>query len=115
MNARFDFLNVLKLVMVRGAKSWLLVFIEACALERERSFAISQRWCHMERIFQAAAWLLAGTIVVLSLSPPSVQPVTGAAHALEHFLIFLATGLALSTFAAAIEIAQNWVPGRMRE
>jgi hypothetical protein len=25
---------------------------------------------HMQRIFQAGAWLLAGTIVVLSLSPP---------------------------------------------
>ena len=81
----------------------------------------------MQRIFQAAAWLLAGTIVVLSLGPPSVRPVTGAAHALEHLLIFLATGMAfglgyprrvwlltiaLPTFAAAIEVAQNWVPGR---
>jgi hypothetical protein len=28
---------------------------------------------HMQRIFQAGAWLLAGTIVVLSLSPPSVR------------------------------------------
>src|SRR5215471_15404193 len=82
---------------------------------------------HMQRIFQPAAWLLAGTFVVLSLDPPSVRPVTGAAHDLEHLLIFLATGMAfglgyprrvwlltiaLPTFAAAIEIAQNWVPGR---
>jgi hypothetical protein len=82
---------------------------------------------HMQRIFQAAAWLLAGTIVVLSLGPPSVRPVTGAAHDLEHLLIFLATGMAfglgyprrvwlltiaLPTFAGAIEVAQNWVPGR---
>jgi VanZ family protein len=81
----------------------------------------------MQRIFQAAAWLLAGAIVVLSLSPASVRPVTGAAHALEHFLIFLATGMAfgfgyshragllmivLPTFAGAIEIAQDWIPGR---
>jgi VanZ family protein len=81
----------------------------------------------MQRIFQAAAWLLAAIIVVLSLSPPSVRPTTGAAHGLEHFLIFLATGLAfgfgcsrraglltiaLPSFAAAIEVAQNWVPGR---
>src|SRR6266511_4420999 len=81
----------------------------------------------MQKIFQAAAWLLAGTIVVLSLSPPSVRPTTGAAHGLEHFLIFLATGMAfglgysrraallaiaLPIFAAAIELAQNWVPGR---
>ena len=81
----------------------------------------------MQRIFQAAAWLLAATIVVLSLGPPSVRPATGAAHDLEHLLIFLATGIAfglgypsrvwlltiaLPIFAAAIEVAQNWVPGR---
>jgi VanZ family protein len=81
----------------------------------------------MQRLFQAAAWLLAATIVVLSLGPPSVQPTTGAAHNLEHLLIFLATGMAfglgyprriwlltiaLPTFAGAIEAAQNWVPGR---
>ena len=66
-------------------------------------------------------------IIVLSLSPPSIRPTTGAAHGLEILLIFLATGmavgfgylrrarlliLALPTFAAAIEIAQNWVSGR---
>ena len=78
----------------------------------------------MQRIFQAAAWLLAATIVVLFLGPPFVRPVTWP---LEHLLIFLATGVALGfgylyrfglltialpTFAAAIEVAQNWVPGR---
>ena len=77
---------------------------------------------HMQRLFQAAAWLLAATIVVLSLGPPSVRPTTGAAHDLEHLLIFLATGMAfglgyprrvwlltiaLPTFAAAIEVAQK--------
>ena len=81
----------------------------------------------MQRIFQAAAWLLAGIIVVLSLGPASVRPTTGAPHDLEHLLIFLATGMAfgfgypdrfrlltiaLPTFAAAIEVAQIWVPGR---
>lgn len=59
--------------------------------------------------------------------PTIRRPTTGAAHGLEHFLIFLATGLAfgfgysrraglltiaLPSFAAAIEVAQNWVPGR---
>ena len=38
----------------------------------------------MQRIFQAVAWLLAGIIVVLSLSPASVRPTTGAQHDLEH-------------------------------
>ena len=81
----------------------------------------------MRRIFQAAAWLLALAIVVLSLSPPSMRPTTGGGHDFEHVLIFLLTGLAfgfgypgrgyvlviaLLAFAAAIEIAQNWVPGR---
>jgi VanZ family protein len=81
-----------------------------------------------QRIFQAEAWLLAGTIVVLSLGPASVRPSTGAgAHNLEHFLIFLATGMAfgfgyphrfrfliiaLPIFAAVIEVAQIWAPGR---
>ena len=82
----------------------------------------------MQRIFQAAAWLLAGIIVVLSLGPASVRPTTGAPHDLEHLLIFLATGMAFGfgypdrfrlptiiaqpTFAAAIEMAQIWAPGR---
>src|SRR6516162_3629086 len=76
----------------------------------------------MQKIFQAAAWLLAATIVVLSLGPPSVRPATGATHDLEHLLIFLATGIAfglgyprrvwlltiaLPTFAAAIEVAHG--------
>jgi hypothetical protein len=82
---------------------------------------------HMEKFFQVMAWLLLGTIVVLSLSPPSLRPTTGAAHGLEHLLIFLGTGmafglgyprqfgvltLALPTFAAGIEVAQHWIPGR---
>src|SRR5262245_58506013 len=64
---------------------------------------------------------------MLSLGPPSIRPVTGAGHGLEHLLMFLATGvafalgyprrywllaIALLAFAAAIEIAQIWVPGR---
>ena len=81
----------------------------------------------MQKFFQVMAWLLLGTIVVLSLSPPSIRPTTGAPHGLEHLLIFLGTGmacgfgyprqfgfltLALSIFAAGIEFAQIWVPGR---
>jgi VanZ family protein len=82
----------------------------------------SMRW-----IFQATAWLLVLIIVVLSLSPPSLRPQTGAGHNFEHVTIFLITGaafgfgypgrgrfltIALLAFSAAIEIAQNWVPGR---
>jgi VanZ family protein len=81
----------------------------------------------MQRIFQAVPWLFAVAIVVLSLGPPSVRPSTGAAHDLEHLWMFLATGVAFGfgyphrlwllaiaqvIFAAAIEVAQNWIPGR---
>jgi VanZ family protein len=73
------------------------------------------------------AWLLLLAIAVLSLAPPWYRPVTGIPHALEHFAIFLATGMAfglgystpylfqlipLISFTAAVEIAQLWVPGR---
>ncbi len=66
-------------------------------------------------------------IVLLSLVPPSLRPVTGLPHSLEHLLIFLATGISfvigypgsllvrcigLVTFAGLVEIAQFWDPGR---
>jgi VanZ family protein len=72
-------------------------------------------------------WLLATTIVVLSLVPAELRPETGAPHDLEHFSIFFLTGIAfgfgyarrpiillveLVIFAAAVEIAQHFVPGR---
>ncbi len=71
-------------------------------------------------------WLLAAVIVVFSLVPPHLRPVTDAPQPLEHFVIFAATGLAfgigygprypiaiaLVIFAGAIEVAQLSVPGR---
>src|SRR6266511_3389740 len=81
----------------------------------------------MQRIFQAAGWLLALAIIVLSLIPPSHRPTTGTSQGLEHVSIFLATGAAfglcypnrrwilpaaLVAFAGAVEIAQLWAPGR---
>jgi VanZ family protein len=71
-------------------------------------------------------WLLATAIVVFSLVPPDLRPVTYAPHDFEHFAIFAATGLAfglgygprypiaiaLIIFAGAIEVAQLFVPGR---
>src|SRR5262249_46327627 len=60
--------------------------------------------------------------------PRKGRPTTGAQHDLEHLVIFLATGMAFGfgypdrfrlptiiaqpTFAAAIEVAQIWAPGR---
>lgn len=73
------------------------------------------------------AWFLACVITVLSLVPPWLRPETGAPHDVEHFAIFLATGLAfgfgysrkpivvvaaLFLFAGMIELAQLFVPGR---
>jgi VanZ family protein len=79
------------------------------------------------RLLQAVAWLLIAAITVLSLVPPSLRPVTNAGSGIEHIAIFFATGVAfglgyrfhhlyqavgLVGFAAFIEIAQYWVPGR---
>jgi len=80
----------------------------------------------MLQAIRISAWFLAAAIVVFSMVPPDLRPVTDAPHALEHFVIFAATGLAfgigygprypiaiaLVIFAGAIEIAQLFVPGR---
>lgn len=81
----------------------------------------------MRRLFQAIGWLCVVAIAVLSLVAPSLRPVTFVPHNLEHAAIFAATGLALGlgypgrtarhmtmmvVFAAAIELAQFYAPGR---
>ena len=78
-------------------------------------------------ITRAASWMLLGAITVLSLVPPGVRPVTGASHNLEHFGIFLITGAAFAIayqirmgqflllatgYCAALELVQNFSPGR---
>jgi VanZ family protein len=78
-------------------------------------------------IARIAGWSLALVIVALSVVPPSLRPETGVPHSLEHFTIYFVTGFAfalgydlrrgvlatlLVIFAAAIEIAQLFVPGR---
>jgi VanZ family protein len=80
-----------------------------------------------QKAFQLAAWFCFAAIVVLSLVSPSLRPVTFVPHALEHAAIFALAGLAvglgypnrsayhliaLAIFAAAIELAQYYVPGR---
>ena len=71
-------------------------------------------------------WIATAVIVILSLVPASLRPVTGAPHEVEHFLIFAITGLffgigyrprprsaiGLVLFAGAIELVQLIVPGR---
>jgi VanZ family protein len=80
-----------------------------------------------QKAFRLAAWFCFAAIVVLSLVSPSLRPVTWLAHSLEHAAIFALAGLAiglgypgrvvwhligLAIFAAAIELAQYYVPGR---
>ena len=86
---------------------------------------MTQHW--IRKFCKVSAWLLVLAIVVLSLIPPSHRPITQASHAVEHFLIFFATGFgfgvgypsqlfasgaALAIFCGVIELAQKWVPGR---
>ncbi len=80
----------------------------------------------MLKAIRISAWFMAGTIVVVSVVPPDLRPVTEAPPGLEHFVIFAATGFAfgvgygprypiaigLVIFAGAIEVAQRFVPGR---
>jgi VanZ family protein len=85
------------------------------------------RKSYMAKLSKASAWLLVVAITVLSVVPSTSRPITPAAHDLEHFLIYLATGLAfgigypraarrlaigLVVFAGAIEFVQLFIPGR---
>ena len=96
---------------------------------RDREVHIEHNKYHltMSKLSRAAAWLLIIAIAVLSVVPPTLRPITDAPHSIEHFAIFIATGLAcglgyrfhhlyqaigLAAFAAAIEVTQIWVPGR---
>lgn len=80
-----------------------------------------------QKPFQIAAWFFFAAIVVLSLVSPALRPVTVVPHNLEHAAIFALAGLAvglgypgraayhmvmLTAFAAAIELAQFYAPGR---
>jgi VanZ family protein len=73
------------------------------------------------------AWLLVAAITALSISPAEFRPVTPAPSFLEHFTVFLLTGMAfcfgyrdrkvvvsvfLTLFAGSLEFAQLWIPGR---
>jgi VanZ family protein len=81
----------------------------------------------MTRLFQAGAWLCLAAIGVLSLVAPSLRPITFLPHDFEHVAIFALAGLAiglgypnrttqhviaLTLFAAAVELAQFYAPGR---
>ncbi len=79
------------------------------------------------KIARAAAWLLVLAAAVLTLGPPTVRPHTAINHGLEHFAAFALVGFAFGlgypnrrwmlalfgiALTAAMEILQQWVPGR---
>jgi hypothetical protein len=79
------------------------------------------------RLFQLTGWACVIAIAALSLVAPSLRPVTVLPHDLEHAAIFAITGFALGlgypnrvqlhmsaliVFAAVIELAQLYAPGR---
>jgi hypothetical protein len=76
---------------------------------------------------RVVAWLALVAIIVLSLVPPGVRPITFFPHNVEHASIFLFDGLAFGVaylgyqwllgvsavvFCASIELAQRLIPGR---
>ena len=79
------------------------------------------------KIAKIAAWLLLVAIVVMTLGPPTVRPVTGFNRSLEHVAAFALLGLAFGlaypsrrmllaltgvAVAALMETLQQMVPGR---
>ena len=78
-------------------------------------------------LLRASSWLSLATIVILTLVPPAVRPITGAPHFLEHASIFLISGvlfalayeiktssflLAATAFSVGLELIQSFDPGR---
>ena len=81
----------------------------------------------MRTVCRLIGWMLLLAIVVLSVSPASYRPVTGASNSFEHLAIFLTVGAVLAIgyrgrlplmagglllFCGLVEVLQFWVPGR---
>ena len=86
-----------------------------------------QQKAKVRYISRPVVWFLAAAIGALSLCPDWLRPVTRVPHEFEHFVIYLAAGIAfgyaypyrifyqtstLVIFAAGLELAQLLVPGR---
>lgn len=78
-------------------------------------------------IARMIAWILAITVVILSVVPRELRPHTGVPHNLEHFFAYSITGFAfglgyersrrvlapiLVFFCGSVELIQILVPGR---
>jgi VanZ family protein len=81
----------------------------------------------VRNIGRATAWFALAAIIVLSLVPPTVRPITFLPHKIEHAGIFLIDGVAFGIaycgqewllsigaviFCASIELGQLTIPGR---
>ena len=92
-------------------------------------FMRARRWPARLQMFKTAGWLAVVAVAVLSLLPWELRPHTGAPGPLEHVAAYaigaglLTVGyqkrsqlfvivLSLLLYAAILEIAQKWVPGR---
>jgi VanZ family protein len=78
-------------------------------------------------ILRGAAWTSLTIIIVLTFVPPTLRPVSGMPHTVEHFAIFFLTGalfaiayevrvslllIAAVIFCVCLELLQSYVPGR---
>jgi hypothetical protein len=83
----------------------------------------------LQRTNRVAAWTALTIIVVLTVVPPGLRPVTVAPHGIEHAAAFLLAGILFGmayvgrewilsagaiVFCAAIETVQRYVPERAR-
>jgi VanZ family protein len=80
------------------------------------------------KLLQSAFYVLIGSIVFLTVSPPVLRPETPVPHQLEHFITFFIAGLmfglafprmlavratlAIILFVGPLEAVQLWIPGR---
>jgi VanZ family protein len=81
----------------------------------------------LQNVCRATAWIILAAIVLLTIVPPDLRPITSAPHDVEHAAVFLLDGLAFAfgyrgrewllsiaalPLCAGLEIAQLFVPGR---
>lgn len=81
----------------------------------------------MKTTFRIVAWLLVAGIIVVTLGPPRLRPVTDMSQNFEHGMVFIGLGIAFglgypdrflplllasAPALAVLELLQLWVPGR---
>jgi VanZ family protein len=81
----------------------------------------------LQNISRATAWIILAVIVLLTIVPPGLRPITHVPHNVEHAAVFLLDGLVFAfgyrgrallmsiaalPLCAALEIGQLFIPGR---